>query len=385
MENFAYQLPVRIRCGRGMVAQAGSEAVQHGKSAVIIAAADSQDAAAKAQASLSEAGVKSPIHIVEGNQATAAEAAKAAKAGRDAMATLVIAVGDNTVCDIARLTAYGLFDPDKVWDQLPRLGEGKDPERAAPLVLIPTQILCSVAHLGSGAVTNGATNERVAFGADNLQPKALLLDPEITYTAPKATTNETACLLIGSLLDGYLFGNDPNTPVQDRLVEALIETIFENLPVVASNPSNYSARANLLWVGAMASTGLCDTGRGGGKPIAALANVLAGKYNMAPGRATALMTGALMLATCQDNCERIARLGHRLFGLPIMSPSMEEAAHKGVLQLKKWFHQQGCLFTLPSAGVPREEIDGLEPLFAKAVDGVLSADTVNAVVQFASQ
>lgn len=377
MENFALHFPTRVHFGRGTLSKAGTETAALGKNALIVAGAQAGDAVQKLTANLAEAGVKATVHSLEGTVATLAEAQRAAKAGRDAQAQVVIGFGDNATMDIARLTTYGLYDPDKLWDQLPTLDSDKSIERSAPLILIPLQAPIGCPNFGGGTLTNSDTKERVFFSNEALFPRVCIADPEVTYAQPKAETVDTMCQLFGWLLDGYINGAE-NSPVQMRLIENLLETIMENLPVIQSNPANYTSRANLLWVGMMASSGLAQAGLGVNMPITRAANVLTGAYGMAAGRAYATILPAFMLATYQENPEVYARLGHRLFGFPIMSPTMEEAAYKGINQLKKYFHSLGMLHTLVTAGVPKESVDDVSASFA----GIANKGLMNGIVTF---
>jgi len=377
MENFALHFPTRVHFGRGTLSKAGTETAALGKNALIVAGAQAGDAVQKLTANLADAGVKATVHTVEGNVATLIEAQKAAKAGRDAQAQVIVGIGDNATMDLARLTTFGLYDPDKLWDQIPTLDTEKNIERAAPLILIPLQATIGCPNFGGGIVTNTDTKERVFFSHESLFPKVCIADPEVTYAQPKSETVDTMCQLFGWLLDGYINGAE-NSPVQMRLIESLLETIMENLPVIQSNPANYTSRANLLWVGLLASTGLAQAGLGINMPITRAANHLSGVYDLSAGRAYTTILPAFMLATYQENPEVYARLGHRLFGFPIMSPTMEEAAFKGINQLKKWFHSLGMLHTLVSAGVPKESVDEVSASFA----GIANKGLMNGVVTF---
>lgn len=378
MENFSYQLPARIHFGRGAISQAGAEAATLGKNVLVVAGPDGTEAGQKLSASLNEAGCKATIHTVEaGSAGTLPGATAAAKAGRDAQASCVIGLGDTALCATAQIAAYGLYDPDRVWDQLPRLGEDKALERAAALMFVPLQPLACWPDLAGGNLANPATGERVAFRHDLLAPKACILDPEITYTQPKEETIAACSLVLVQLLDSYFNGAE-NTPIQDRFAESLFETIMENLPVIQSNPANYTSRANLLWLGMAASAGFITAGNGANAPLTALALRLSGQYNIPLARAYTTLLPAFLLAAYQDNPEPIARLGHRLFGLPIMSPTMEEAAYKGIMQLRKWLHGFGALHTLSSAGIPKEALDDI----IAAASGLANQGQLNGMVDF---
>lgn len=377
MENFALQNPTKIHFGRGTLARAGAETAAWGKNALLLASPQAGDAVQKLTAILGDAGVKAAVHTVEGATATLAEAQKAGKAGRDAQAAVVIALGDTTTMDLGRITTFSLFDPDRLWDQLPKIDSDKAPERTVPLIQIPLQAPVGIPNWGGGALTNQETKERVLFSHESLAPKVCIADPEITYAQPKEETIDTMCTLIGWLLDGYFNGAE-NAPIQDRLIENLLETIMENLPVIQSNPANYTSRANLLWTGVMAASGFVLAGKGGNMPLTRAAMHLSGAYGLSTGRTYATMLPAFMLATYQDNPEPYARLGHRLFGFPIMSPTMEEAAHKGILQFRKWLHSFGMLHTLVSAGVPKESVDDVAGSFAH----IANKGLMNGIVPF---
>jgi len=51
-----------------------------------------------------------------------------------------------------------------------------------------------------------------------------------------------------------------NSPLQDRMAEALFSTLIEEGPRTLANPTGYASRANLEWCATMALNGLIAVG-----------------------------------------------------------------------------------------------------------------------------
>jgi NADP-dependent alcohol dehydrogenase len=51
-----------------------------------------------------------------------------------------------------------------------------------------------------------------------------------------------------------------NSPLQDRMAEAILKTLIEEGPKTLANPTDYDARANVMWCASMALNGLIGVG-----------------------------------------------------------------------------------------------------------------------------
>lgn len=62
------------------------------------------------------------------------------------------------------------------------------------------------------------------------------------------------------LFDMNYFVNSDKYPLQFNVVETLLKTIREQLPIALKEPDNYTARATLLWAASWALNSFCTSG-----------------------------------------------------------------------------------------------------------------------------
>ncbi|MFW5686450.1 MAG: iron-containing alcohol dehydrogenase, partial [Spirochaetota bacterium] len=102
---------------------------------------------------------------------------------------------------------------------------------------------------GNSVVSREETHEKLAFGSDAVLPRFSILDPETPYSLPaRQTTNGIVDAMV-HVFEQYAT-KDVNTPLQDRQAEAVLATLIEEDPKVMANPTDYEARANVMWCAA---------------------------------------------------------------------------------------------------------------------------------------
>src|SRR5690606_7270044 len=91
-------------------------------------------------------------------------------------------------------------------------------------------------------------------GSPHIFPRFSILDPTATYSVPRNHTVYGSIDIMSHVFEQY-FSLTKNTPLQERLCESILQTVIENVEPALANPSDESARANLMWCGTMALNG----------------------------------------------------------------------------------------------------------------------------------
>ncbi|MBQ1478148.1 MAG: iron-containing alcohol dehydrogenase [Erysipelotrichaceae bacterium] len=156
---------------------------------------------------------------------------------------VVLGVGGGSVIDSSKAIAAGAVSDAPLWDLVIK----KAPtEKALPVIAMST-ISATGSEMDSGAViTNESTFDKKVYSNPNLLPKATFLNPEYTFTVPKYQTACGAVDIIAHVFEVYFSPSD-DLYMLDTVAQGLVRTVLKYGPIAYNDPTNYEARANLMW------------------------------------------------------------------------------------------------------------------------------------------
>ena len=358
MQNFVFHNPTKIIFGRNTVPALGSETAEHSNNVLLLYGQKSiknNGLYEQATSSLLDAGVSfiehggvqsNPLlgHVREGIQKVKQHDLQA-----------VVAIGGGSVIDSAKAIAAGSVVAHDVW----KFFMGKKSIKAALPVIAVLTLAASGSEMNSGMVlTNEKTNEKFGFGHRLLYPETSILDPELTYTVPPDYTAYGAIDAISHVLEFYMTTQDPDTPVQDRLMEGIIINSMESCERCLASPLDYNGRANLMWTATLALNGLTAAGLGRvGFPMHMIEHSLSALYNVAHGAGLSVIIPAWLEWISQEKAARIAMLGRHIFADTITDTQTDtEAARETISRLRNWFSQVNSPVTLDELTIPAADI-----------------------------
>ncbi|MFK5883231.1 MAG: iron-containing alcohol dehydrogenase, partial [Candidatus Izemoplasma sp.] len=129
------------------------------------------------------------------------------------------------------------------------------PKNALPLGTVLT-LSATGSEMNKGSViTNEATKQKHGWGSIYSFPKFSILDPTLTYTV---SPHQTACGVVDALthIYEYYFNKGNKAYLNDRISEAIMKTIVKYGPIAYNDPTNYEARAALMWSSSLALNGI---------------------------------------------------------------------------------------------------------------------------------
>ncbi|HHD56765.1 MAG TPA: iron-containing alcohol dehydrogenase, partial [Desulfobulbaceae bacterium] len=270
--------------------------------------------------------------------------------------TVLVAVGGGSVIDSAKAISAGSPVKHDVW----KFFTGKKSiKKTLPLITVLT-LAAAGSEMNSGMViTNEATHEKFGFGNKRLYPKTSILDPETTFTVPPDYTAYGAVDAVAHVLEFYMTASDPATPVQDRLMEGLIQNSMDACNRCLLVPDNYNARADLMWTATLALNGLTAAGLGRvGFPMHMIEHSLSALYDIPHGAGLSIVIPGWLTWFSSINAVRIALLGKKVFPLAEADNySDEQMARHTIVELREWFNRIGSPTSLGEAGIPKIDIE----------------------------
>ncbi len=357
MQNFTFDNPTRIIFGQGMIARTGGEVKRFGTKVLLVYGQGSikkNGIYDQVIASLKEADVSVVEFPGVRSNPVLSHALKGIELARSEKVDAVLAVGGGSVMDTAKTIAAGVkADPgDDVWDFFTFKKKIKG---ALPVVTVVT-VSASASEMNPGAVmTREEGAQKFAISSPFIQPRTSVLDPTVLYSLSPAYSAYSSVDIITHMLEGYFNNREPESPLQDRLVEGLMKTVMENTEVILKDQRHYNARANVMWSAILAFNGLTTAGMGFVSfPAHMIEHSLSALYDVAHGAGLSITLPGWMSYAVNKSPAKFARLGREVFG--IEEADDLKAAVEGIDRLKRWFSAIGSPTSLKEAGIPEGDI-----------------------------
>ena len=209
---------------------------------------------------------------------------------------VILAVGGGSTIDCSKVVAAGYYYEGDTWDIV--LDSSKI-TNALPIVAVLT-LAATGSEMNKGAVISKMdTNEKLGTGAICMAPKTSILDPEYLYTLPAIQTAAGTADIMSHVFENY-FKKTKDAYVQDKMSEGLLETCIKYCPIALKDPTNYEARANLMWASSMALNGLTGSGKVGAWSCHPMEHELSAHYDITHGVGIAILTPSWMRYILND-------------------------------------------------------------------------------------
>jgi len=274
----------------------------------------------------------------------------------------ILAVGGGSVIDSAKAIGMGVPYEGDVWDFF----TGK----AKILKAIPVGVVLTIPAAGSevsgdSVITNEEGLYKKATGAEIMRPKFSILNPELTFTLNAKQTATGVCDIMAHVFERY-FTTVKNVELTDRLAEATLVTVINNLKICLGNLSDYNSRAEIMWCGSVAHNNLLATGKTGDWASHMIEHELSAIYDIPHGEGLAIIFPAWMKYVYKSNLERFAQFANRVFNINIYFDDLEKAALEGIKALEDFYTQTGLPTKLSRIGIGSERF---EEMASKCTEG----------------
>lgn len=269
----------------------------------------------------------------------------------------ILAVGGGSVIDTAKAIAAGVPYPGDFWD----FWAGK----ATVAHALPVGVILTIPAAGSEGSGNSVITlldgmHKISLRTDFwLRPKFALLNPELTFTLPPEQTAAGIADMMAHIFERY-FSPTPDVQITDRVAEGVLMAIMEEAPKVMACPTDYQARANIMWSGTLAHNGICGTGRREDWVSHFMEHEISAVYGVTHGAGLAVILPAFMTYAAHADPSKGAQLATRVFGVH-HSASPLDTALEGIARLRGFFASLGLPLTFAQLGVENPDI----PLLVK--------------------
>ena len=277
---------------------------------------------------------------------------------------VILAIGGGSTIDCSKLVAAGAFYDENPWDLV------KDSSKitnALPIVSILTLAATGSEMNSNAVISNPETNEKLGVHSKYFQPKVSILDPEYTYSLPTIQTAAGTADIMSHVIEQY-FNSTAGTYIQDKFCEGILETCIKYCHVALQSPTDYEARANLMWASSMALNGICGSGKNGGWSCHPIEHELSAFYDITHGVGLAIVTPHWMrYILSEKTVDKFVSYAINVWHVE-ESDDKFEVAEKGIKATEEFFKSCGIPMNLGKLGIDDSLIEKMAAAVIKHKD-----------------
>ncbi|MBP8081923.1 MAG: iron-containing alcohol dehydrogenase [Spirochaetes bacterium] len=350
MNNFSFQNATKIIFGKGTEESAGEETKLYADKILLHYGGGSIKQSGlydKVTASLKKNGVSFiELSGVKPNPRLSL-VKEGIKICRDNGISFILAVGGGSVIDSAKAIAVGVPYSGDVWD----FYDGKAiPKKALKVATVLTIPAAGSESSPSSVISDDEKQLKRGLTVEIIRPVFSIMNPELTYTLPAYQTACGAADIMAHIMERY-FTNTNDVDLTDRLCEAAMKAIINNVPQVLKKPDDYASRAEVMWTGCVAHNDLLGTGREGDWGSHMIEHEISAIYDVAHGAGLAVVFPAWMKYVYKHNVNRFVQFASRVFNVEIDFYNPEKTALEGIRRLEMFFESIGLPIRLSQMNI----------------------------------
>ncbi|MBR3208580.1 MAG: iron-containing alcohol dehydrogenase [Bacillus sp. (in: Bacteria)] len=367
MENFIYYNPTKLMFGKGQLDGLKSELARYGKRVLLVYGGGSikkNGLYDKVISALNEAEADVfELSGVEPNpRLTTVQ--KGIDICQNENIDFLLAVGGGSVIDCTKAIAAGAEYDGNVWDIISKKTTA---QKALPFGTVLTLAATGSEMNPDSVITNWETNEKYVWGSSVTHPAFSILDPEHTYSVPENQTVYGMVDMMSHVFEQY-FHNVKNTPLQDRMCFAVLQTVIETAPKLLEDLQNYEHRETILYAGTIALNGTLQMGYFGDWASHTIEYAVSAVYDIPHAGGLAILFPNWMRHTLDHNVERFKNLMLNMFDIETEGKSDRDIALEGIDKLSAFWTSLGAPSRLADYDIGEDQLDKIADIAAKEME-----------------
>ncbi|MFB0634663.1 iron-containing alcohol dehydrogenase [Bacillus rugosus] len=367
MENFTYYNPTRLIFGKGQIEQLRKELKQYGKNVLLVYGGGSikrNGLYDQVTGILKEEGAV--VHELSGVEPNPrlATVEKGIALCREHDIDFLLAVGGGSVIDCTKAIAAGVKYDGDAWDIFSKKVTA---ESALPFGTVLTLAATGSEMNPDSVITNWETNEKYVWGSNVTHPRFSILDPENTFTVPENQTVYGMVDMMSHVFEQY-FHNVKNTPLQDRMCFAVLQTVIETAPKLLEDLENYEHRETILYAGTIALNGTLQMGYFGDWASHTMEHAVSAVYDIPHAGGLAILFPNWMRYTLDTNVGRFKNLMLNMFDIDPEGKTDKEIALEGIDKLSAFWTSLGAPSRLADYNIGEEKLELIADIAAKEME-----------------
>ena len=355
MKSFEYQQAGEIIFGNGRISEVGSVVSRYGHRCLMVSGSKQgalRDLYPIVGDLLEHLGLNwEHFDGVTPNPTVELVSAGARLAKRFA-ADVILGIGGGSSLDAAKAIAVEATHEGTSWDYL--FFKRQPSSRTLPIVAVGTTSGSGSHTTQVAVVTDARSRDKSALYSDHLIPRAAIIDPQLTLSAPPAVTAETGFDVFCHAFESLL--NPRSNTVTELFAWEAIRRVVNGLPAAVDQGADLAARSSLAWADTLAGMSIC---RSGVVLPHGIAMAVGGMFPGAPhGRALASVYRACIDFTWESAVSRFAALA-RIFDPRLEEVSTPDAAALCPDLLEQFLCRIRLTCSLRDFGISKDDIPAL--------------------------
>jgi len=280
---------------------------------------------------------------------------KAVELARKENVEFLLAVGGGSVMDGTKFVALASkYKGDKPQDLLFHGFNPVPVTEALPLGTVVT-LPATGSEMNQGGVISYEHGKYPVFSPLSF-PKFSFLDPTLTFTLPAIQVANGIIDTFVHVIEQYVtFPVDGR--FQDRTAEGILQTLIEIGRRTIDNPTDYDARANLVWCATMGLNGLIGAGVPQDWTAHMIGHELTAMFGIDHGQTLAIMVPAIWKVRKGEKRQKLLQYARRV--LRIDEADDEMTVDLAISRTREFFESLGVKTRLSEHGVGEDKIGAL--------------------------
>ena len=263
---------------------------------------------------------------------------------------LIVAVGGGSVIDTVKaVSILATAENASIYDCL---GQYRVSWAGLPTIMIPTTAGTAAEWTAAAVVTDDSSGIKRSIYSQHLRPKAVIIDPSLTFNLPQDATAETGMDALIHAIEAYTTWKA--NIISDMFAERTIQLVASNLRIAYGKGSkNIDARYNMSIAAALGFSFIIS----GLGLIHAMAYPLQMKSNISHGLSCSILTPYVMEFNMPVKLSRFAHIAE-LMGEKAGNLSLRDQAAKAVEAVKQLSSDIGMPQRMRDVGINKDDIPG---------------------------
>lgn len=361
MQDFIFNTPTTVHFGRGKEKEVGRIIASYGYKKIMMQYGKNSIKATGLYDTVITALKDEGIEVVEKGGVEANPkiqfVREAIEIAKKENVEFILAVGGGSVIDSCKYTALGVKYDGDVWDFALKKAMPKD---ALPVGCILTLSAAGSEMSNSAVVSDLSKSEKRGCSTEFNRCKFAIMNPELTFTVSKYQTACGVADIMAHTMERYFTLFDP-TDLTDRIAESVLKAVISAGRVAIQNPTDYEARANIMWASSLSHNGLTACGRENFLAVHQLEHAISGEYDfVAHGAGLAVLFPAWAKYVYKYKPERFAQFARRVWD--VVESDDVKASELGIQKMAEFFKEIGLETKISDFNIPRESLDKLADL-----------------------
>ncbi|WP_078579338.1 iron-containing alcohol dehydrogenase [Salipaludibacillus agaradhaerens] len=251
---------------------------------------------------------------------------------------VILAVGGGSVIDCTKAIAAGAKYDGDAWDFITKKVAVED---ALPFGTILT-LAATGSEMNAGSViTNWDTHEKYGWGSPHVFPTFSILDPQNTLTVPKDHTIYGIVDMMTHVFEQY-FHSQQNTPLQERMCEAVLQTVIDTAPSLVENLNDVAHRETILYSGTIALNGSLQMGTRGDWASHNIEHAVSAVYDIPHAGGLAIIFPQWMRYHKEKGEQKLYQLATRVWNIDPSGKDKQQVVEEGIKKLESFWQSLGA-------------------------------------------